>query len=290
MSTTLEAVPQTTAIAPGAYEGMSFDEYAAAPGMNGSKIVYMRRSPMYYRWMATHPSPETDALKLGKIVHRMVLEPTLVDDVAVWGRLPEQKVRRGHHWDEFCQRNQDRVILTKDEAEYTTGAARAALSNAPIRKYANAEGPTEVSLFWDDPRTGLRFKARLDKIIPETHTIPDLKTTRDATPRRFQSQAYDLGYFVKMAHYWDGYRTLIGREPSLKLLALEARPPYESAVFDIPRDVVLMALDERNDLVDRIEECEKRSEWPAAQQDEVTLEYPTWAMFAMGDDDLALEA
>lgn len=269
---------------------MPFAEYAAAPGLNGSKIVYMRRSPMHYRYMTTHAKPETDALLAGKLVHQMVLEPLLMQQVAIWGTQDAEKVRRGKVWEEFKSAHAGSIILTQAQAAAVTGMARAALSQAPIRKLASAEGPTEVSLFWVDEISGLQMKARLDKIIPEWSVIPDLKTTRDCSRRRFGAQAYDLGYTVKMAHYWDGWRHLTGKEFDLKLLALESTPPHESAVFDIPRDLILCGLDERNELVDKIKTCERAKEWPAAETDEVFLELPSWAAYQMADTELGLEA
>ena len=34
----------------GFYEGMDFDGYAGIDALNGSRLLAMRRSPMYYKW------------------------------------------------------------------------------------------------------------------------------------------------------------------------------------------------------------------------------------------------
>lgn len=261
----------------GFYEDMTYEDYAKVDALNGSKIIHMRRSPMKYKHNIDNPPPPSPAMILGTATHRLILEPGLANEFAIWGMKDSQKVRNGRVWDEFKADNAGKVIVTRNECLAMVGMAVGARKNAPIRKYAGAAGPTEVSMFWQHPHTKRRFKARLDKVIPETHTILDLKTTRDSRDFRFGPQAYQLGYVVKMALYWYGYKTLLGVEPSIKLGAIESKGPFESAVYNVPRDLIMLGVEELDDLVSRITECEKADEWPASQQTEVDLVMPPWA-------------
>lgn len=261
----------------GFVHGMSYEEYAKVDALNASRIVNMRRSAMYYRHKLDNPSETTPALEFGTAVHRQILEPATVGEIAIWGELEAHKTRRGGVWEKFQADNAGKTIMTLKDYTTMIDMATAVLNNEPIRKYAHADGPTEVCMFWRDQRTGRRMKARLDKIIPSTHTLPDLKTTRDARTFRFPSQAFQLGYITKMAHYWDGYRTLKGVEPSLKLLAMEKPAPHESVVYDIPRDITMIGLEERDTLIDQIEECEASGKWPARELMEVTMTIPPFA-------------
>lgn len=268
----------------GFYEDMPFDVYAAVPALNGSKIVNMRRSPMKYRHEADNPSSASPAMEMGTLVHRMILEPELVGNIAVWGAEQGQKVRNGKAWNEFRELHKDEIILTVAERDEALGMANAALNNAPIFKYARAEGPTEVSLFWRHPHTRRRYKARLDKIIPATHTIFDLKTTRDCHSHKFGAQAYSLGYHLKMALYWQGYRELTGVEPNIRIGAVDSKAPHESAVYRMTKDVILQGVEELDILVAKLDECEAKNYWPAEYAEESDLLLPTWAM--QGEYDL----
>lgn len=284
----------------GFIENMPYDEYAKVDALNGSKIVHMRRSPMKYKHEIDHPSPASPAMVLGSAAHRLILEPDLVGEFAVWGLQDDQKVRRGRVWDEFQEANNGKMVVTQTEQAAMVGVAVGARRNLPLSKYIKASGPTEVSMFWRHPHTGRQYKARLDKVIVEMipdraetvvehdriktvrqplakHTIVDLKTTRDCRDFRFGPQAYQLGYVVKMAHYWEGYRTLLGVEPAIKLGAIESKEPFESALYNIPRELILLGLEERDNLVHRIEECEESGIWPARQEDEQDLVMPPWA-------------
>lgn len=273
----------------GFYHDMDFDSYRAIPALNGSSIIHMRRSPMKYRWELDHPTPPTPEMELGTITHKLILEPEKVGSLAVWGEEQDQKVRRGKVWNDFCAVHRDEIILTKSELEAVMGMQRGALSHVPIRKYADAPGATEVSMFWRHPHTKRRHKARIDKIVEATIPIlVDLKTTRDARPFRFGPQAYSLGYVVKMANYWNGYRILTGVEPEVKLLAIEKTPPYESVVYNVPRDLLILGLEELDNLIWTLDDCEKENRWPPAEVEELNLCLPPWAN-AESDTELDLQ-
>lgn len=273
----------------GFHYGMPFEEYAAVDALNGSKIVNARRSLMYYKHMLDHPHAETRAMALGTITHRMVLEPDTVGEIAVWGAGENQKQRRGKTWDAFQRASADKTIMTISEYEAVVSMATSALMNAPIRRYAYMPGPTEVSMFWRHPRSGRRMKARVDKLIQGQHTICDLKTTRDCRSWRFGAQVHELGYMHKMANYWNGYQILTGIEPEEKLLAIESSQPCEGVVYGVPRDLLLLALEELEHLIFQIEEAEESGVWPAAATEEVELVLPPYAFAGDEETELALE-
>jgi exodeoxyribonuclease VIII len=260
----------------GLYPGMDFASYAAVDALNGSSLMALRRSPMRYRHERDNPTPPTPAMILGTATHRLILEPDRVGDFAVWGTLPEEKVRNGKVWKNFKALNAGALIVTKAERDAMVGMAVGARKNVPIMKYANAKGDTEVSMFWRDAN-GRRWKGRVDKIL-KGHVIADLKTTRDCHPRKFGSQAFSLGYHIKMAIYWDGYRTITGEAPTERLLAIDSKEPHESVVYRVTKDVIMQGLEERDELVRLLDECEKTNNWPPAYEDETDLLIPAWAV------------
>lgn len=278
-------------LADGVYECLPFEYYAAIPALNGSSIVHMRRSPMFYRHMKDNPPPPTPAQILGTATHRLILEPDRVGDFAVWGTLPEEKVRNGKVWENFQRLNQGAMIVTAKERDAMVGMATAARRNAPIRKYAGAKGPTELSLVWTDATSGRRFKCRLDKWIPSTRTVFDLKSTANCQPYAFGNQSYKLGYHIKMAIQWLGAKACFGVDDvHLKLGAVESKAPHESAVYRITSDVRLQGLEELDTLLRRLAECEKTNTWPAEMEEESDLQLPTWATpNDATDEDFALE-
>ena len=275
-------------IADGFHYDLPFEDYQRIDALNGSSIVNMRRSPMYYKWALDNPHADTPATYLGRAAPQMILEPDRAGDIAVWGEVEEQKVRRGKVWEQFLADNVGKMIVTRGERDITVGCMVSAHKNPLLRKYLAAEGRTEVTMVWHDPVSGRRFKGRVDKII-KNHTIPDLKTCRSCSRYKFGAQAYQLGYHIKEAIYFNGYLTLTGHEPHMKLLPIESKAPYESAVYRVTKDVILQGLEELDALLKTLAECEESDFWPAAETEETDLMLPTWATTNDDNEDLALE-
>lgn len=276
----------------GIFPGVDFDEYQKIDALNGSSLVHLRKSPMHYRYMLDNPQPPTPAMILGTATHRMILEPECAGDLAVWGEREGENVRRGKVWDAFQAEYAGKLIVTKAERDAMVGMAVGARRHAPIMKYASAsaKGHTEVTMVWIDKVSGRRFKGRADKILDKGRVIFDLKTTRNCSKYKFGAQAWQLGYHIKMALYWNGYKALTGHEAKLVLGAIESKAPYESAVYRITTDVLLQGYDDLDALLKKLTACEELDEWPAAEPEEIELSLPTYAFSEQGDDlsDLAL--
>lgn len=261
----------------GIFTGVEWDEYLKIDALNGSSIVNMRRSPMYYRFCLDNPQPSTPAQNLGTWTHRLILEPHRVGDFAVWGTLEEEKVRRGKVWDSFCELNAGATIITVDERDAMVGMAVAARKNPPVDKYAKMDGDTEVTMVWRDVGTGRLMKGRMDKVIPTRSIILDLKTTRDCHSYRFGAQAYALGYHIKAALYISGYQVITGTRPKFKWMAIESKAPHEAAVYRATPDVLTQGNIDLDELVRRIGECEATGYWPPDMEEEEDLILPTYA-------------
>jgi hypothetical protein len=276
----------------GIFPGVPFDEYAKIDALNGSSLVHMKRSPMYYRWCLDNPQPATPAQILGTATHQLILEPEKVGDFAVWGEIPEHRTdkgnmrpRNGKDWEAFKAANAGKTLVTADERDAMVGMATQARVNPLIRKYAFAKGDTEVVMVWRDQSSGRLMKGRCDKIIRDTTTIIDLKTTRDCHSYKFGGQAFALSYHIKAAIYVSGYQALTGDRPKFKFLAIDSKPPYESAVYRATPDVILQGGEDWLALMHKLDECEASGNWPPEQDEETDLILPNYAY--TGDDDFA---
>jgi hypothetical protein len=261
----------------GLVEDMSWGDYCAVEALNFSRLKPMMRSPLAYKWALDNPQEDTPATLLGTWTHRMILEPNRLGEFAVWGDEPFQEARRGRAWDKFCAVQDGKTIITSKERDHMVGIAVAVRQSPVAGKYLKDKGPTEVSMFWHDD-AGRAFKGRIDKLIPRTHTMANLKTTRSSEPHQFGAQAYKLGYHMHEALYWDGYRTLTGTAPKQKIIAFESKAPYEGAVYRITPDVRLQGLEDLQALLDRLAFCEKHNTWPPEMDEESDLILPSYAI------------
>ena len=272
---------QETALAFGIFERMGFEEYQRIPALNYSALKHMMRSPLHYRWHADNPMIPTEEMRLGNAIHRAILEPDTVGDIACF-----DGIRRGRVWDQFCQDNFDKLIITKKQGDLLVTMVAATRTSQTAMRYLGASGPSEVSLVWRDKAAGIDCKGRIDKLahVGGKPFIVDLKSCRDCQPFRFGNEAYRLGYHIQLAMYRGGYFYLTGELPDVVEIAVESKPPHEIAVYTIPEEVLQQGHDDYARLVRRVMECEESGEWPPALETETDLSLPSYAYGDLGDD------
>ncbi len=270
-------------IGPGMYDAVDFEDYASIDAHNGSSVVNMTRSPLYYRWQKDHPEPPTPQMILGTITHRMILEPDRVGDFVVYGDKPNEKVRMGKVWEEFKQEHEGHTIITRTERDAMVQIA-VAVRRSPVIAALLKDGRSEVSMVWKDTEMGHMCKGRMD-YLREEPMILDLKTTKDARPFQFGNQAYKLGYHIKLSMYQDGYFALNGELAPVKIIAVENKPPYDCAIYSVSSDILQQGAEDYRRLMLRIKECEESGMWPGAVEGEAALSLPTYAFSEV--DDLA---
>ncbi len=264
---------------PNFYPNMPFEDYDRIDAVNYSSLKHLRRSPMYYRYRMDHPQEQTEAMQIGSAAHHAILEPDRIGDIAIWtgGR------RYGKEWEAFKDDHAYQMILRQEDAAYVAGIAAAVHRNETARKYLR-RGQSEVVVIWE--AFGRLFKGRLDRWNSEGNLVLDLKTCRDCRPWTFGAQAHKLGYHIQMAMYVDGVKAVTGIAPSVRILAPENKPPFESAVYRVPEDVLDLGRSEYITLLHRLIECETSGLWPPEIEDECDLQLPAYA-FQDDDNDVS---
>lgn len=255
------------------------DAYDAIVALSATKLKELKRSPQHYKYYLEHPRTSA-ALTLGIATHTAVLEPErFANDFAVWtnrtatGRMSP---RTGKWWDLFCIENHGKTILTDDEATTATQIALAVRSHAIAMTYL-AQGDPEVTMQWE--LQGRSCKGRIDWLTKtyDHPTLVGLKTARDCRHFVFGWQAAKLGYHIQWGFYHDGYELLTGVKPRMIEIVVESTPPHAVAVYNIPNDILEQGREEYQGLIERLQDCEAKNEWPGPQEGIEDLTLPSWA-------------
>jgi hypothetical protein len=261
-------------LSPGFYENLPRAEYDAIEADNFSKLKYLERSPMAYRHHRDNPTPATAPMILGNAAHRAILEPHM-KDFAIW---PGPGRRFGKEWDLFCELNAGKILLNDKEHKLVEGMREAVHANPLTRKYLRV-GKSELTMVWRDLTFKRDFKARIDRLIQiddEPYLI-GLKSTADCRDFRFGADAFKMAYYVQDAIYQNGYFYLTGELPQVVIIAVESKPPHESAVYRVPNDVLRQGQADLAKWMVRLAECEKTNTWPPAVEEEQDLVLPSYA-------------
>lgn len=255
---------------PGIYRNLPFSEYQAIDALNPSLVLHMRQSALEMDYYRTHPKPETTGMRLGTLIHLAVLEPErFQNQVVVWNG-----ARRGKLYNDFCDENEGKSILSDDE--YATCLHIClAIEQHPVAGdllgRGDTEGEFEVSMVWNDYHTGLLCKTRIDLLTPGV--ITDLKTTKGKVADEFalRRTASTFGYHIAMGARQDAVNTLTGVAPDCKLIFVEQNPPHDVVVKTVNDAVLSQGQDIWYKLLGQVAECEKNGVWPGYDQGETNL-------------------
>ncbi len=190
-----------------------------------SVLKQMGRSPMHCLHAMHNNYEPTLAMRLGSSVHSLLLGGPPV--VTYTG-----KVRRGKDYEAWLADQQpDAIIVTAKEEFRARGMV------ASVHAHAAAErilfGPDvvfESTIHWE--WMGQKFRSTPDART-KSHLV-DLKTTRDATPDRFQWDARKAAYNAQLYTYAKAMEWENGFEPKQTyLIAVESAAPHPVTVHEL---------------------------------------------------------
>ena len=254
-------------------EYVSREAYDAIEAVNISTLKTMAISPRHYQHALTTPRADTDAMRLGRLMHALVFEPDTIDaHWVVWdgGR------RAGKEWEAFLRANEGKEIIRAPEDWDSAEAVAAAVRAHPAAERYLRDGRPEQTLQWTDAETGLACKGRMDWITPGG-IIVDLKTSRDITPRTVARQLAALSYHAQAAFYCDGAKVLTHWSHGFVWIYVEQSAPYDVAVYTCPTDVLLAGRDLYRGWLRRVAECRETNVWPGVAPTELEMQLPAWA-------------
>jgi hypothetical protein len=223
---------------PGIYYGLSFDDYKKWRAVNNGSLGPALKSDLHYVYNQTVEREDSSAFRFGRLAHEGRLEPASV--LASYAIVPEQltqgikvkgaPAKKPKSTTEYASRlenwkatlDEGVEVITTAEHIKLMGVLDALWNEQRSRELFSAKGHAEVSIAWDDPETGLRCKARIDKVTE--HLLADLKTTRDAS--QFEKSIRSYGYDRQAAFYTDGWSLLTGEHRKFWFSAVESDAPH----------------------------------------------------------------
>lgn len=248
------------------------DYHEVMEGVSTSGLKAILRSGAHYQAYKRNGGEETPSRRFGRAAHAWVLEPNIFwDKFAIWngGR------RQGHDFDDFVATHPNKTILTADELVRVKGAGEAIMSNEdfPLRAYLFDEPDPKVtvrefSIFWEDPVTKVKMKARLDagRLAAPLASAFDLKTTDDAREHAFMRQVFDLHYDMQAAVYMEALLHFTGKYGPFIIGAVEAKDPHGSNFFGLDPegdDIVENGRKKMRAALRRYAECMNSGKWPS---------------------------
>lgn len=260
-----------------------FAEYTAIDAVNWSSLKNMEDSPLHYKHrLDSKEDTDTTARSMGRLLHTLVLEP---ENFGAHYAIYHGSVRRGADWEDFKAANAGKTILKENELIEVCAQAAAVRAHPEVAPLLQG-GEPETTVVWNEPRHGIRCKARLDLWHPKRAALVDLKGTPTTDPRRFGQIAARMGYFAQLAHYEQAVRLGLRRAVyDVLIIAVETAAPYDVAVFKLEDEDLEVGRIYVDDYLDKLKACRDSGVWPGRCPSIQRIQLPS---YVFGDGDVVI--
>lgn len=109
-------------------------------------------------------------------------------------------------------------------------------SNPECRKLVESAVHQEDSIFWQDPKTELWLKFRMD--LGSVDWLSDMKFTGRPTKADFPRQLFSQKWYRQLAHYSTGFKAAYGSLPTCYFIATRNEYPWDSYVHRVAPAVI----------------------------------------------------
>jgi hypothetical protein len=270
--------------APQIIDGLSADEYHAdrtSISSSGLRALLNPGCPAQFKYDRDHPAAPKKEFDLGHAAHLLVL-----------GEGPELEVIDFPDWrkkDAQIQRDEAYLagkvpLLTKDHDEVQQMAA--AIRQHPVAGplFTPDGGVAEQSIYWTDPRTGVRCRCRPDWMPHRQENsrlvVVDYKTAKAVDDAALQRAVYERGYHAQAAFYLDGVKAagLAGdQEPAFIFVFQSKTAPYLVHLVELDFPALTLGAARNERALRTYAECERTGIWPSFNDRITYLPLPPYA-------------
>ena len=249
---------------------MSNEEYHSIYGISSSAVKAVYKKSLAH-WKGQKIA-QSAAFAMGNAVHANLLEAD--KNLVIKG--PKTKASAAFK-DMKENLTEDQVLLTEVEFNVANCITRGALDNRICAEaLQHKERVNEISIFVEDPVSGLMLKTRPDLMIESNKTVYDVKTTQDASPKGFLSECVKYGYFLQGAHYVYTCK-LAGYDVNrFAFIACEKSAPFLSHLHIMGPEVMEWATVELHKTLAIIAKAEKETDYRTGWGDYTVMEKPAW--------------
>lgn len=256
---------------------------------SNSRLSQLMRSPAHLKAYldGARDDDSTDATRMGSAIHCAILEPDHFG--ARYGCASQGIDRRTKagkdEWAELQFRFGPDRVLKADEHRVCLAVRDAVLVHSAAKGLLRTEHK-ELTLIAD--HDGLLVKSRLDAYNPyigeRDHTIVDIKTTQDASPRAFERTIFARGYHRQGALYIRSARMHKLPVRHFVIIAVEKDPPYAVAVYRLDEGTIDAGAQQVAKLIPRYRECLATDTWPGYGDGVQDIALPAYAWSQIDED------
>jgi hypothetical protein len=232
-----------------------------------SALKKISRSAWHYK---NAVESEASHLDKGSALHAVLLggkHVTFYDRVTDSGKAAP---RNGQHWDAFKAAHPDSLILTRAEVEQVDRMVQSVRSSPEAMRVL--DGIKETTVYWE-------IMGRTCRGTPDVdggHFVTELKSSKDADPRKFMWDSLKFDYHGALAWYMGGLAKQRGRKemPEEAFIVCAETSGAPAVVYRVPERALEAGRRSNRLLLERLLVCEASNEFPGYSQSVVELGFP----------------
>jgi hypothetical protein len=215
---------------------------------------------------------DSDAMTMGTAVHQMLLR----DDRIVVIDADSYRTKDAQHTRNIAQAEGRVPILRHkyDEAREIAQHVNGQILAHPANPTPFTKGTAEHVIRFQS--NGADCQSMLDWLRDDHTIIDDLKTTGDASPRKFQRHIFNMGYDIQAAFYVRAVEVAYGVTPRYRWVVVETRPPYPVEIYTLTDRAMYAAQVKVDAAIALWNECTSSGVWPAYPMEVLEVDVPGW--------------
>lgn len=210
---------------------MTNNEYHARAEISNSDLKLFAESPrkLELKKLGELEQEQTQALALGSALHKLVLErESFASEYAVLENC-DKRTRVGKaYYDEFCQKNAGKEILSTDIFAQICAMEQSIYSIPRVRELLSS-GVAEKPFFAE--LNGVKCKCKVDFLSTSANALIDVKTT--SSLKDFKRAMGAFGYFTQASFYADILEKNGIQVDSVFFIVVEKTAPFLTGIFRI---------------------------------------------------------
>jgi len=234
-----------------------------------SSLKQFEKSPSHFLQYKRKEFKSTPAMRLGTLTHLSILEPEEYHKKVVVTDLS----RRTKAFKEFEAENESKEIITTKEESQIKGMTISVKGMKKARKLLKDATETEKLHSW-------KYRGHVFHGIPDAvagDTIIDLKTTKDATPRKFEADAFRMLYHMQAAAYMSGLNSKGYDIKHYYIIAVETTAPYPVTVFKLSDELIERGFMKLDSIIDKFEGWDGVEYGYHEPDTQIQMNVPEWA-------------
>jgi hypothetical protein len=269
------------------YYDMPEEQYFRSESLSasGCKALLPPSCPALFAWYQSNPTPAKPAFDHGKAAHELVLGKGggIVEiEFNDWRTNAAKAARQ-----EAYEKGQT-PLLSKDARRVEAMAAELAEHPIASELLKPGAGKAEVTIFWLDRPTGIRRRARIDYLRPDS--IVDYKSCAYADLESVTRAAFKYNYHMQSGSYEDAVvaAELSTFDMPYYLVWQQKTAPYLVTVQQVSPEVIAEGRRLNREAIETYQRCMETGRWPG-YSDSITIldlpdKYNDWTGLADDDD------